>query len=132
MADRGPVNLHKAAGLFANLAGMDRRCNNVISVGNSLVLTWRLAWILAVGVLFANFPIARGQQTIRIVVDREYYDVDGFRLEQLQSGISPAADSLEPVAAMSREPIGQTVRAATTSAKRFTRTKVRSVRRGRV
>ena len=38
-----------------------------------------------------------GQTTIRVLIDGEYYDVDAFRLEQLQSGIPPAALYLAPV-----------------------------------
>jgi len=38
-----------------------------------------------------------GRTTIRVLLEGEYYDVDAFRLEQLQSGMAPAALSLEPV-----------------------------------
>ena len=38
-----------------------------------------------------------GQTTIRVLIDSEYYDVEAFRLEQLQSGIPPAALYLAPV-----------------------------------
>ena len=38
-----------------------------------------------------------GQMTVRVLVDGEYYDVDAGRLEQLQTGSTPADLCLEPL-----------------------------------
>ena len=39
-----------------------------------------------------------GEMTARVLIDGELYDVDEFRLSQLQSGLTPADLMLDPVA----------------------------------